>query len=373
MWNFGIGPKYLERNPATGAGLFHNPVYHLKRYVDLVSHEDLVSQGFVWGGWDELPSEGGQSDLNLSNIQIRMEFGESNLQLHDVHVFAGVSAQDHAVIELASFSSLGLQELEQLSWTISQGTVLQLLAASSTGGALDVILATGDPFNSSTRGVPATSGTSPFSLQLITNSTGGFTTLVSASLIGPSPDYNDNGVVDAADYVLWRKTLGTMGVPAYSGADGDGDGMIDQDDYDVWHAHFGQQIPAAGAASGATPAAGSASGEESSNLAVNSSNAIPATSLMVPEISSEPLELPASGVRMSAASDYKRAVAAALKVNTNREEALTAWLVSQRNQRDKWQFEFDFQSGDNLDSTRSNDAFACIDAGFESLLQFDFR
>jgi hypothetical protein len=45
--------------------------------------------------------------------------------------------------------------------------------------------------------------------------------------------------------------VGTSGVPAYSGADGDGDGMIDQGDIGVWRAHFGQTLPAAGAGNGA--------------------------------------------------------------------------------------------------------------------------
>jgi hypothetical protein len=52
-------------------------------------------------------------------------------------------------------------------------------------------------------------------------------------------DYNRDGTVDAADYVLWRKTLGQMGLPPYSGADGDGDGNILAADYDVWQANFG--------------------------------------------------------------------------------------------------------------------------------------
>jgi hypothetical protein len=53
-------------------------------------------------------------------------------------------------------------------------------------------------------------------------------------------DYNDDGVVDAADYVLWRKTLRTIDVPPYSGADGNGSGAVDPGDYGVWRAHFGQ-------------------------------------------------------------------------------------------------------------------------------------
>ncbi len=55
-------------------------------------------------------------------------------------------------------------------------------------------------------------------------------------------DYNLNTIVDAADYVLWRKTVGTTGVVAYAGADGDGDATVDQDDYGVWRAHFGQTL-----------------------------------------------------------------------------------------------------------------------------------
>jgi hypothetical protein len=50
-------------------------------------------------------------------------------------------------------------------------------------------------------------------------------------------DYNKNGAVDAADYVLWRKTLGQQG--AGMPADGFPDGIIDDYDYDWWVSHFG--------------------------------------------------------------------------------------------------------------------------------------
>jgi hypothetical protein len=58
-------------------------------------------------------------------------------------------------------------------------------------------------------------------------------------------DYNQNGVVDAADFVLWRNTLGQMGMGL--AADGNGSGTIDFGDYDVWRADFGQ---AAGSGAG---------------------------------------------------------------------------------------------------------------------------
>jgi hypothetical protein len=66
-------------------------------------------------------------------------------------------------------------------------------------------------------------------------------------------DYNENGVVDGADFVVWRKALGQV-VPALSGADGNGDGKVDQADYDIWRANFGRtaQVSASATALAAT-------------------------------------------------------------------------------------------------------------------------
>jgi parallel beta-helix repeat protein len=74
--------------------------------------------------------------------------------------------------------------------------------------------------------------------------------LVAPPLAG---DYNRNGVVDTADYILWRKYLNDS-VPAYSSADGDGDGQIEQDDYDVWTENFGDESPGSGSGSGSSGA-----------------------------------------------------------------------------------------------------------------------
>jgi hypothetical protein len=61
----------------------------------------------------------------------------------------------------------------------------------------------------------------------------------------PTPlpgDYNRNGAVDAADYVLWRDMLDQT-VPPGSGADGTGpagdpDGVVNSLDYEFWRARF---------------------------------------------------------------------------------------------------------------------------------------
>ena len=64
------------------------------------------------------------------------------------------------------------------------------------------------------------------------------TTIVRTNLAGLAGDYNHNGVVDMADYVLWRDTLNQNVTPG-SGADGNGNGIVDQSDYSVWRANFG--------------------------------------------------------------------------------------------------------------------------------------
>jgi hypothetical protein len=59
---------------------------------------------------------------------------------------------------------------------------------------------------------------------------------------GPTGDYNGDGIVDAADYLVWRNSLGSTTNLA---ADGNGSGAIDKGDYTVWKSHFGQAGAAA--------------------------------------------------------------------------------------------------------------------------------
>ena len=55
-------------------------------------------------------------------------------------------------------------------------------------------------------------------------------------------DYNNDGVVDAGDYVMWRKFEG-LSVALLNDPIG---GTIDQDQYDQWSAHFGETAPGSG-------------------------------------------------------------------------------------------------------------------------------
>jgi hypothetical protein len=63
-------------------------------------------------------------------------------------------------------------------------------------------------------------------------------------------DFNQDGSVDAADYAVWRKSVGQTG--AALAADGNQDHEIDADDYNVWRGHFGTSLGNAAHASGTT-------------------------------------------------------------------------------------------------------------------------
>jgi len=55
---------------------------------------------------------------------------------------------------------------------------------------------------------------------------------------GANGDFNRDGMVDAADYVVWRRSRGQT-VPLFSGADGNGNSRIDDADYAIWRSSFG--------------------------------------------------------------------------------------------------------------------------------------
>ncbi|MEQ8848819.1 CARDB domain-containing protein [Botrimarina sp.] len=57
-------------------------------------------------------------------------------------------------------------------------------------------------------------------------------------------DYNGDGLVNAADYTVWRDRLGQSESP-FRGPDGDGSGRVAAPDYTMWTANYGATAPAA--------------------------------------------------------------------------------------------------------------------------------
>jgi hypothetical protein len=67
--------------------------------------------------------------------------------------------------------------------------------------------------------------------------------------LDPAPllaDYNGDGAVDAADYVVWRANVGAA---TLNNRDSNGMGPVGQADYDFWRMHFGETAGSGASAS----------------------------------------------------------------------------------------------------------------------------
>jgi hypothetical protein len=83
--------------------------------------------------------------------------------------------------------------------------------------------------------------------------------LVKLDAVDAPGDYNRDGVVDTADYVVWRRQLGTSG-PQGDGTGWDGahltgrpDGIVDDHDFAFWKANFGAAYDTGAIANVAAP------------------------------------------------------------------------------------------------------------------------
>lgn len=66
-------------------------------------------------------------------------------------------------------------------------------------------------------------------------------------------DYNSDGLVDTADYTIWRDNLGAAGLSPFDPGDGNGDGLVNHEDYVVWRENFGQSAAAGNGAAALAP------------------------------------------------------------------------------------------------------------------------
>lgn len=102
----------------------------------------------------------------------------------------------------------------------------------------------------------------------------------------PNADFNGNGVVDSADFVVWRNNNGTT-VPRTTLGDANGDGLVNQTDYTIWRSQFGTVQPA--------PSAGTAQAAKIELL--------PTSQAMVTESAAAPVQPDASSTARSYAFD----------------------------------------------------------------------
>jgi hypothetical protein len=84
--------------------------------------------------------------------------------------------------------------------------------------------------------------------------TAGVLSVIAAAPVGLAGDYNDDGIVDAVDYTVWRNNLGDE-TEANINNNGDGMNGVDLADFDWWKQHYGDmaELGAGGLTSSVVP------------------------------------------------------------------------------------------------------------------------
>jgi cyclophilin family peptidyl-prolyl cis-trans isomerase len=207
--------------------------------LSIVSRDAFIDNGAVFTGTGRLIVGSGhsmgvrdgislsQGVLNIGTFAPGLQVGTVTLPSYQQTTEGTLAIQLRGTTVDTQYDRLSVTGLAQMDGSVN---------VSLLGGFLPT---PGNSFTVLTAG--SINGTFGLTLPLITagyvwnvNVTG--TTL---TLTVVAADYNHDGIVNAADYTVWRDTMGAH-VTAFTGADGSGNGIIDQADYTVWKNNFGE-------------------------------------------------------------------------------------------------------------------------------------
>jgi T5SS/PEP-CTERM-associated repeat protein len=183
---------------------------------------DVTGAGSFTGGGDvEL-----NGDLRPGNSPANVSFGGNVV----ISPTAGIEIELAGKIKGAAYDALTIAGAASLSGALN---VSLLAGYVPTFGDVFEILTAGDGIDGTfdSESLPAIGGGLLFDVIYETQA-------VKLAVVGTPGDYNYDGIVDAADYIIWRKTSTQTG----SGlpADGNQNGAVDPEDEDVWENHYGQ-------------------------------------------------------------------------------------------------------------------------------------
>jgi fibronectin-binding autotransporter adhesin len=174
-----------------------------------------------------------------------------------------------------------IESLDVSSLTLSSGSILDFeLGAPGTSDLLNVTATNGLTINGGTLNLFDGGGLAAGSYTLIDYAGAlqgtGISAFLSQTPVGPAgftyslsntgstidlnvaaiavndADFNGDGIIDAADYVVWRKFNPATGTGTQETGDANGDTNVDELDYDEWVETFGSASPGGGG-SGAVP------------------------------------------------------------------------------------------------------------------------
>jgi hypothetical protein len=195
------------------------------QYVEIVGGGHLRGAGLITTGSGPIP---GQVEVRDGNVQVGDNVGNDvgTLEIEGRFAVGAGSTLEFDILGPAPGTQHD-QIIVDGGVTLDGALVIDLDFDPDVGDSFTLIAATDGVSGS----FEALAGGGVHNLQLLYDSE-------SVQLvIGIPGDYNDDGTVSAADYTVWRNTLGQFG-PSLT-ADGDGSGLVDQGDYAVWKANYG--------------------------------------------------------------------------------------------------------------------------------------
>lgn len=141
----------------------------------------------------------------------------------------GADELDYSITSTHLGATMDFSSFNQMDMALGGANSYQiLLDTSSVGMKTDVLT-----IASGSQGVQNAIVEIPISYQVL-----------AAGIAG---DYNGDGFVDAADYTVWRDTLGSSSDLRANGDDtGESAGVVDLADYDFWKLHFGESSSGGG-------------------------------------------------------------------------------------------------------------------------------
>lgn len=229
---FGLGDGASSvTGVSSGSGnAYHSDIALARYYADTAFGASEVDQNFQWLLFTDNPTTGIPSvTLALDGSYTQENGSQLEIDLLDTTDFDRLVATGDAAL------AGGLEVTASEGFAASAGDTFEVLAAASVIGTFDSV-----QLPDLGEGLMWQVAYSNVAVQL------------SVTISG---DYNGDGVVDAADYTVWRASLG-QNVSESTAADGDGDGLITENDYRVWRSNYGQQVAfAAGQQASASQAA----------------------------------------------------------------------------------------------------------------------
>jgi lysozyme len=204
-----IAPYY------NSAGLYLRPVLDVEEYLDLatVAQERAYLSEWIRDFSDQVEARLGVLPIIYTNGNYAQNYLEANIADHDLWFAKPTTTNNYAAASPPTAANLGIWDewkFWQWSWTGNVGGINPVDRNAFAGEMVDL----------------------------------------AEYVVGfDQGDYNKNGVVDAADFTLWRNTMGQAVLPG-RGADGNLNGVIDAGDYAVWKSKFGTAGSGAGAVAG---------------------------------------------------------------------------------------------------------------------------